>query len=96
MASWHLVEEDGRIYSGGAAFAPLLRLIPGGGPLAVPLAAFPSVADVAYRFVAGRRSWLGGLVPAASAARARQRIEAAASAQRRPRVGGGSSSGQCP
>ena len=78
MASWHLVDEAGRIYSGGAAFAPLLRLIPGGGPLAVPLAAFPSIGKVAYQIVASRRSWLGRLVPTASAARARQRIEAAA------------------
>jgi predicted DCC family thiol-disulfide oxidoreductase YuxK len=78
MASWHLVDEDGRIYSGGAAFAPLLRLIPGGAPLAAPLAALPSLAEVAYRVVADRRSWLGRLVPTASTARARQRIDAAA------------------
>ena len=30
MASWHLVV-DGDVYSGGAAAAPLLRLLPGGG-----------------------------------------------------------------
>jgi predicted DCC family thiol-disulfide oxidoreductase YuxK len=78
MASWHLVGEDGRVYSGGAAFAPLLRLVPGGGPLAKVLARFPALADVAYRAVAGRRSFFGRLVPASSAARARERIEAAA------------------
>ena len=33
MASWHLVV-DGDVYSGGAAAAPLLRLLPGGRPLA--------------------------------------------------------------
>ena len=33
MASWHLVEADGRVYSAGAAFPPLLRLLPGGRPL---------------------------------------------------------------
>jgi predicted DCC family thiol-disulfide oxidoreductase YuxK len=78
MASWHLVDDDGRVYSGGDALAPLLRLVPGGRPFASALAAFPSLGDVAYRTVAGRRSWLGRLIPAASSARARQRIEAAA------------------
>lgn len=78
MASWHLVGDDRRVYSGGDAFAPLLRLIAGGGPFAGVPAAFPSLGDVAYRTVAGRRSWLGRMIPAASSARARQRIEAAA------------------
>jgi predicted DCC family thiol-disulfide oxidoreductase YuxK len=78
MASWHFVGDDGRVYSGGAAFAPLLRLIGPGGPLARLLAAFPGPADVVYRAVAGRRASLGRLIPAASAARARQRIAAAA------------------
>ena len=77
MASWHLVDDDGCVYSGGDALAPLLRLMPGGRPFAAALAALPAVGDVAYRTVAGRRSSLGRLIPAASAARARQRIEAA-------------------
>jgi predicted DCC family thiol-disulfide oxidoreductase YuxK len=83
MGSWHLVGDDGRVYSGGDAFPPLLRLIPGGGPFARVLATFPRLADVGYRTVAGRRSWLGRLIPAASSARARQRIEAAANRQDR-------------
>ena len=78
MASWHLVDEDGRVHSGGDAFPPLLRLIPGGGPFARVLARFPSLADSGYRAVADRRSWLGRLIPAGGAARARERIEAAA------------------
>jgi len=78
MASWHLVDDDGRVYSGGDALAPLVRLVPGGRPFAAALAALPAVGDVAYRTVAGRRSSLGRLIPAASASRARQRIEAAA------------------
>jgi predicted DCC family thiol-disulfide oxidoreductase YuxK len=78
MASWHLVGEDGRVHSGGDAFPPLLRLVPGGGPFARMLASFPSLADVGYRAVADRRAWFGRLIPAASAARARGRIEAAA------------------
>jgi predicted DCC family thiol-disulfide oxidoreductase YuxK len=78
MASWHLVDDDGRVYSGGDALAPLLRLLPGGRPVAAVLVALPAVGDGAYRTVAARRSSLGRLIPAASAARARQRIEAAA------------------
>jgi predicted DCC family thiol-disulfide oxidoreductase YuxK len=77
MGSWHLVDDGGRVYSGGDALAPLLRLVPGGRPFAAALVALPAVSDVAYRTVAGRRSALGRLIPAASAARARQRIEAA-------------------
>ncbi len=78
MASWHLVGDDGRVYSGGEAFAPLLRLIPGGGPPARALDAVPAVADVGYRAVAGRRSFFGRLIPAGSKARAQERIDAAA------------------
>jgi predicted DCC family thiol-disulfide oxidoreductase YuxK len=77
MASWHLVDGDGRVYSGGDAFVPLLRLIPGGSPAARVLARFPAPAGVAYRAVAGRRSWFGRLIPAASVARAQRRIDAA-------------------
>jgi predicted DCC family thiol-disulfide oxidoreductase YuxK len=55
MASWHLVTEDGRVYSAGAAFAPLLRLLPGGRPLAALTAAFPGLTERAYRHVARTR-----------------------------------------
>jgi predicted DCC family thiol-disulfide oxidoreductase YuxK len=78
MASWHLVGDDGRVHSGGDAFAPLLRLIRRGAPFARALETFPRLGDLAYRTVAGRRSLLGRLIPAASSARARRRIEAAA------------------
>ncbi|HLM10053.1 MAG TPA: DUF393 domain-containing protein [Thermoleophilaceae bacterium] len=77
MASWHLVAADGRVHSGGDAFPALLRLLPGGSPFARVLASFPQACDVAYRAVAARRSSLERLVPAAGAARARERIEAA-------------------
>jgi predicted DCC family thiol-disulfide oxidoreductase YuxK len=62
MSSWHLVTPDGRVYSAGAAAPPLLRLLPGGRPLALLLAAFPRVTDRAYRAVAGRRDTFGRLV----------------------------------
>ncbi|MFL5907659.1 MAG: hypothetical protein ACJ75Z_08695 [Solirubrobacterales bacterium] len=34
MASWHLVDADGRASSAGAGFAPVFRLLPGASPLA--------------------------------------------------------------
>jgi predicted DCC family thiol-disulfide oxidoreductase YuxK len=52
--SWHLVTADGRVYSAGAAFPPLLRLLPGGRPLAALTATFPLTTDRAYRWVARR------------------------------------------
>ena len=70
MGSWHLVDRDGRRYSGGAAFAPLLRLLPRGRRLAWLAASFPRVVDAGYRAVANRRSLLSGLVPAAARQRA--------------------------
>ncbi|HEY1833983.1 MAG TPA: DCC1-like thiol-disulfide oxidoreductase family protein [Solirubrobacteraceae bacterium] len=61
MASWHLVTEDGQRYSAGRAAAPLLRLLPGGGPLARLADAFPSATDAGYEFVAGHRGALSRL-----------------------------------
>lgn len=62
--SWHLVTPDGRVYSAGAAAAPLLRLLPGGRPLASIAATFPRATDATYRLVARHRSELGRLVRA--------------------------------
>jgi predicted DCC family thiol-disulfide oxidoreductase YuxK len=62
MASWHLVTPDGHVYSAGAAAPELLRLLPGGRPLAAVLAAFPGATDRAYRAVAGNRDRFGRLV----------------------------------
>ena len=62
--SWHLIEPDGRVYSAGAAVAPLLRLLPGGRPLAAIAAAFPRLTSRAYFLIARNRSTLGRLVRA--------------------------------
>jgi len=59
MASWHLVTQDGRVHSAGAAFPPLLRLLPAGRPLAALTAAFPGLTERAYRWVARNRDRLG-------------------------------------
>jgi predicted DCC family thiol-disulfide oxidoreductase YuxK len=54
-ASWHLVEKDGTVHSAGAAFPPLLRLLPGGRPLAWLTAALPGPTERAYRYAARTR-----------------------------------------
>jgi predicted DCC family thiol-disulfide oxidoreductase YuxK len=61
MSSWHLVDDNGRVWSAGAAFTPLLRLLPGGGPLAALVSRMPRATDRAYRLVADNRSRLGWL-----------------------------------
>jgi predicted DCC family thiol-disulfide oxidoreductase YuxK len=73
MASWHLVE-GGRVYSGGEAVPPLLRVLPGGRPLAWLAAALQPLTNVAYRFVADRRSAFGRLVPNGARRRAAERL----------------------
>src|SRR5205823_9904279 len=62
MASWHLVTTDGRIRSAGAAVAPLLRLLPGGRPLAAAASAFPRTTERAYRWASRHRDQLGRAV----------------------------------
>lgn len=62
MASWHLVLPDGRVFSAGAAAPPLLRLLPGGSPLAALLATFPGMTERTYRWVTRHRDRLGSLV----------------------------------
>ncbi len=62
MDSWHLVEGDGSRHAAGAALAPLLRMLPGGAPLAAAAEAFPALAERGYRAVADRRSGLHRLL----------------------------------
>jgi len=63
MASWHLVSPAGARWSAGAAAAPLLRLLPGGGGVAAVFARFPNATERGYRWVADHRSGLGRFVP---------------------------------
>ena len=62
LASWHLVLPSGEVRSGGAAAAPLARLLPGGRPLAALFEAFPRATERAYGWVAGHRSALARVV----------------------------------
>jgi predicted DCC family thiol-disulfide oxidoreductase YuxK len=63
MASWHLVQPEGGLNSAGAAFAPLCRELPGGGPLAALAARFPGAAERGYALVAHHRSPFGSALP---------------------------------
>jgi predicted DCC family thiol-disulfide oxidoreductase YuxK len=57
----HLAAEA--VFSGGAAFSPLFRLLPGGAPLARITDRFPGPANRAYRWVADHRSAFGKPIP---------------------------------
>jgi predicted DCC family thiol-disulfide oxidoreductase YuxK len=65
MRSWHLVASDGRVYSGGAVAPPLLRLLPGGRPLAAATSAFPTLTERTYRRVSGNRRLFGRMLRSA-------------------------------
>jgi predicted DCC family thiol-disulfide oxidoreductase YuxK len=62
MASWHLVTCEGDVRSAGRGFAPLLRLLPGGAPLAWLAARAQPLTDALYVLVARHRSALGRLL----------------------------------
>ena len=62
LDSWHLVTPDGKLASGGAAAAPLVRLLPGGRPLARVFETFPGATERAYRWVADHRGALARLL----------------------------------
>ncbi|HEX4107657.1 MAG TPA: DCC1-like thiol-disulfide oxidoreductase family protein [Solirubrobacteraceae bacterium] len=69
MASWHAVA-DGQARSGGDAFPPVLRRLPGGQPLAALVASAPGPTAAAYRWIAEHRTGLSRFVPRAVKARA--------------------------
>lgn len=62
LDSWHVVERDGRVWSAGQAVARVLRLLPGGAPLALAAELAPGLTDRLYASVARRRSTLGRLL----------------------------------
>jgi len=72
LDSWHLVTEEGQLYSAGAAAVPLARLLPGGRPLAALFAALPRPTEAAYRLVANHRRELARLLRIDSSCDARR------------------------
>jgi predicted DCC family thiol-disulfide oxidoreductase YuxK len=73
LRSWHLVAGGAR-YSAGAAFPPLLRMLPGGRPLARIAVGAPRLIERAYFLVADNRSHLGRLITDGAKRRADERI----------------------
>jgi predicted DCC family thiol-disulfide oxidoreductase YuxK len=76
LASWHFCDPGGAVFSAGAAFAPLLRLLPGGPPLAAFAERFPRGVERTYRIVASNRGALGALVTSGARTRSDRRIAA--------------------
>jgi hypothetical protein len=76
LGSWHFRDPSGTVFSAGAAFAPLLRLLPGGSPLAAFASRFPRGVERAYRVVVANRGVLGALVTSGARARADRRLAA--------------------
>lgn len=62
LSSWHLVDENGRIFSAGAAVPELARRLPGGGQISTLFRAFPKSTDRLYRTVAANRHRLGRML----------------------------------
>jgi predicted DCC family thiol-disulfide oxidoreductase YuxK len=71
LASWHLVTGDGRRYSAGAAIPPLMRMLPGGGPIATLASRFPRATEWLYQAVAARRGAFGRALRALTRVRSR-------------------------
>jgi predicted DCC family thiol-disulfide oxidoreductase YuxK len=69
LASWHFAR-DGRRWSAGRAFAPLIEELPGGRVLSKLARRLEWLLVPAYRWVADHRSGLSRLVPPASRRRA--------------------------
>lgn len=62
--SWHLVEPDGSLYSGGDAVPRVLRYVKGGRSVGRLAARFPRATAGAYRFTARNRDRFGRVVRA--------------------------------
>jgi predicted DCC family thiol-disulfide oxidoreductase YuxK len=86
LASWHAVDADGRVFSGGAALTEVLRRLPGGSPLARATARVPRLTERAYAFVATNRRTLARPLRLRGVARARASIAARAAPRDRARV----------
>jgi predicted DCC family thiol-disulfide oxidoreductase YuxK len=74
-SSWHIVT-DGRRYSGGEGFAPLLRAVGAPRWLAHAAESQPKLVGATYAYMAARRAQWGRVVPSRAVARARQALAA--------------------
>ena len=83
MSSWHLISPTGTRRSGGAALAPLLRLLPRGRVPAAAFARFPKLTVRGYRWVAEHRSPLSRWVPTSFKRHASERVRQREQRERR-------------
>jgi predicted DCC family thiol-disulfide oxidoreductase YuxK len=77
-ASWHVVDADGHVTSGGRALTKVLSALPAGRPVAILTGALPGLTERAYDWVATHRRLLSRPIPSAAKQRARSRVEARA------------------
>jgi predicted DCC family thiol-disulfide oxidoreductase YuxK len=73
LDSWHLVSDEGKLFSGGAVAEPLARILPWGRPLAAVFGAFPGLTEGAYRYIAGHRNHWARLLGIGASRERRQR-----------------------
>jgi predicted DCC family thiol-disulfide oxidoreductase YuxK len=74
-ASAHLVTAEGRVFSGGAAVAPILALLPAGTPASRVAGLVPGAWVRGYGWVARHRGVLGRMLPDGAKRRATLRID---------------------
>jgi predicted DCC family thiol-disulfide oxidoreductase YuxK len=68
LESWHLIDGERTLHSGGAAIPVVLAILPRGGLLARLASRFPRPTSRAYEWVASHRVLLGRLFGARSRA----------------------------
>jgi predicted DCC family thiol-disulfide oxidoreductase YuxK len=68
LQSWHLIDAEGALYSGGAGISVVFAALPRGAPIARVASRFPRTTSRAYDWVASHRVLLGRLLKARSRA----------------------------
>jgi predicted DCC family thiol-disulfide oxidoreductase YuxK len=74
LESFHIVDPDGTVRSGGEALPHMFSMLPFGSPVGTLLNAASGVSDRGYRFVARNRITISKAVPQRLKARARARL----------------------
>jgi predicted DCC family thiol-disulfide oxidoreductase YuxK len=59
LQSWHLLDAEGMLHSGGAGIPVIFAALPGGTPIAGVVSRFPTATSRTYDWVAGHRVLLG-------------------------------------
>jgi predicted DCC family thiol-disulfide oxidoreductase YuxK len=64
LASWHLIDAEGTLYSGGAGIGVIFAALPYGSPIARVASRFERTTSRAYEWVAAHRVLLGRIFSA--------------------------------